>query len=376
MEQEVCKFNTGMQQLQAGEILQGGVYKVEKVLGQGGFGITYLAKEVQSDRQVAIKEFFMSEYCERCGSTIVTPTVSGSTVVEQYRKKFIKEAMKLKSLEHPNIVKVLDIFEENCTVYYVMNYQKGGSLQDYINKNGKMNEYNAISCIKNIASALNYLHRRLHMCHYDVKPGNIMLDTQGNALLIDFGLAKGYDNNGIQTSTTPIGLSVNFAPIEQYRQNVEEFSPESDIYSLGATAYYLLTGNLPPSAIERVSGRQIDYSCLKNHLRNAIEKALALSKEDRWHTLYPFIHSLEQEEKTISPDVHKFIDRVDHDDYVNWNVYIIVSILGYVIEGYMIFNGYFEFLPKGILMMLIVVILFFLPVLLGLLFGKLLYSRT
>ena len=123
-----------MQQLQSGVILQGGVYKVEKVLGQGGFGITYLAKEVQSDRQVAIKEFFMSEYCERCGSTIVIPTVSGSTVVEQYRKKFIKEATKLKSLEHPNIVKVLDIFEENCTVYYVMNYQKGGSLQDYITK--------------------------------------------------------------------------------------------------------------------------------------------------------------------------------------------------------------------------------------------------
>lgn len=282
-----------MQQLRKGTLLQNGKYKIVKVLGQGGFGITYLAEQVQLGRQVAIKEFYMSDYCERNRNSITIPTVGGCATVDQYHKKFVKEAKKLATLHHPNIVEVLDIFEENNTVYYVMTYQSGGSLQNYMNHHGRMDEQTAIHYIKQIASALDYMHQEKHMCHFDIKPGNIMLDGHGNALLIDFGLAKGYDNSGMQTSTTPVGLSVNFTPIEQYQQNVEEFSSESDIYSLGATAYYLLTGKMPPSAIERISGVTIDYSGLNDNVRAAINKAMSISKNDRWKSMRQFIQSLD-----------------------------------------------------------------------------------
>lgn len=170
-----------MQQLNEGTLLQSGKYKIKRTLGQGGFGITYLAEQVQLGRQVAIKEFYMSEYCERTGNSVTIPTVGGRATVEQYRKKFVKEAKKLATLHHPNIVEVLDIFEENNTVYYVMTYQSGGSLQDYMNRYGRMDEQTSIHYIKQIASALDYMHQQMHICHYDVKPGNIMLDGHGNA---------------------------------------------------------------------------------------------------------------------------------------------------------------------------------------------------
>ena len=120
-----------MQHLQPNTTLQGGKYRIERVLGQGGFGITYLAVQTSLERNVAIKEFFMKDFCSRDNTMLTTGNIK---LVEQCRKKFIKEARNLARLSHPNIIGVIDVFEENETVYYVMPYLAGGSLQDYNRK--------------------------------------------------------------------------------------------------------------------------------------------------------------------------------------------------------------------------------------------------
>ncbi|MBR3413959.1 MAG: serine/threonine protein kinase [Bacteroidales bacterium] len=161
-----------MQHLQPNTTLQGGKYKIEGVLGQGGFGITYLATQTSLQRKVAIKEFFMKEFCSRDEATLtmLTSSVGSSKQVEQYRKKFVKEAKNLARLNHPNIIRVIDVFEENGTVYYAMPYLAGGSLLDYVKAHGTLSETMAMKYVRQIASALKYMHEEEHICHYDVKP--------------------------------------------------------------------------------------------------------------------------------------------------------------------------------------------------------------
>ncbi len=239
-----------MQQLQSNTTLQSGKYKIIRTLGQGGFGITYLAEQVMLDRKVAIKEFFMKEYCDRDESTSrVTMGSEGSREsVNRYREKFLKEARNIAKLSHPNIVKIIDVFEENDTAYYVMEYVDGGSLAEKIKREGYLSEPVATRYIMQVAEALAYVHER-RMNHLDVKPDNIMLTETDTAVLIDFGLSKQYNVVGKQTSTTPVGISEGYAPMEQYMQGgVSEFSPETDIYALGATFFKMLTGITPPSA--------------------------------------------------------------------------------------------------------------------------------
>ena len=227
-----------MQELKQGTSLQGGKYIIKKKLGQGGFGITYLAEQVSLGREVAIKEFFMKDSCLRNEVTgrVTVPTTGSAGIVEQFRKKFLKEARTLASLDHPHIISVIDVFEENGTVYYSMPYFTNGSLKSLVKSNGRLSESEALRYIGQVASALFYMHGRF-MCHYDVKPDNILIDAHNNAVLIDFGISKNYNDRGHETSTTPIGTSGGYAPIEQY-QGISDFSPASDVYALGATLYY------------------------------------------------------------------------------------------------------------------------------------------
>ena len=242
-------------QLTEGHLLQGGKYKIEKILGQGGFGITYLARQVNLDRDVAIKEFFMKDYCDRDeSSSKVTVGSSGSRdIVARYREKFVKEAKSIARLNHPNIVRIIDVFEENETAYYVMEYLSDNSLSRLVKKNCRFPEDEALKYVDQIASALEYIHAR-KMLHLDVKPANILLDEKENAVLIDFGMVKHYDSEGNQTSTTPVGVSAGYAPFEQYSMSGKtNLSPATDIYALGATLYKLLTGITPPDASTLIS---------------------------------------------------------------------------------------------------------------------------
>ncbi len=282
-----------MQHLNIGSTLQSGKYRIEKVLGQGGFGITYVAEQkvviqgplgaIETSFKVAIKEFFMKSVCNREENTLeVSIPSSGSLELAlKFRQKFIKEAMNLSKLNHPNIIKVLDVFEENGTAYYVMEYVEGGSLNDFVKEKGKLLEQEALAYIQKIANALAYLHEQ-RMNHLDVKPANILLRPNGDVVLIDFGLSKCYDSAGEQTSTTPVGISVGYAPIEQSKVGgVGSFSPATDIYSLGATLFKLVTGITPPDASEVFDEGLPDMPDVSDKVQSVIKTAMQPRRVER-----------------------------------------------------------------------------------------------
>ena len=279
--------------LQAGALLKNGEYKIEKVLGQGGFGITYLAEQTSLGRKVAIKEFFMKEHCERDSGTsyISVPSSGSRELVDRFRQKFIKEARNIASLEHKHIVPIIDVFEENGTAYYVMKYFSGGSLSF----NSAIPEDVALRYINQLASALRFIHQK-RMMHLDIKPSNILLDDEDNVVLIDFGLAKQYDNAGQQTSTTPVGISHGYAPIEQYRSGgVSAFSPATDIYSLGATLYKLLTGTTPPEAMDIVAtGVPACPANVSAETWNAVKSAMQPAASSRPQSVEEFLSLLSE----------------------------------------------------------------------------------
>ena len=278
--------------------LQGGRYTILRTLGQGGFGITYLAMQRGLEREVVVKEFFMKQFCDRVSGTQVTLGTAGSREeVSRFREKFLKEARNIAQLHHPNIVQVFDVFEENGTAYYVMEYARGGSLADKVAREGALTEANAMRYIRQVASALIYLHQR-SMSHLDVKPANIMLDSDNNALLIDFGLAKQYDGqSGEQTSSTPVGISEGYAAPEQYRTGgVGRFSPQTDVYALGATLYFLLTGERPPVAADVVEDgvpvSKLKRAKVSQKTIYAIKKAMQGRRKDRLQNANAFLNCL------------------------------------------------------------------------------------
>lgn len=275
--------------------LQEGKYQIESILGTGGFGNTYLATQVALGRKVAIKEFFMKEYCDRDQTTsrVVIPTASSCQIVDRYKQKFLKEAQMIAALKNEHVVQIHDIFEENGTAYYVMEYVSGGSLKDKVEREGALTEVDAVGYIRQVAEALSYLHSN-NILHLDVKPANILLNDEDSPVLIDFGISKHYDSEGGQTSTTPAGISKGFAPIEQYQQdNISSFTPSTDVYSLGATLFYLLTGQVPPEAsLIYEDGLPSAINQFSPQLQRVITVAMAPRRKDRFQTTASFVETL------------------------------------------------------------------------------------
>lgn len=244
--------------LKIGTILYGNSYKykIEKVLGQGSFGITYMASvniegglgALGSKIYVAIKEFYMHEINGRVENTVTSGSQKG--LYDTYKKKFINESNNLSKLKHPNIVKVIEQFEANNTAYYAMELIDGESLDYLINQKQGLHIDVALKYFKQICSAVSYMHRN-KILHLDIKPNNIMICKNGEAILIDFGLSKQYDENGIPESSTTIGGGTpGYAPIEQTNFRGGIFEPTMDIYALGATLFKMLTGVRPRMASE------------------------------------------------------------------------------------------------------------------------------
>lgn len=248
-----------------GHLLQNGKYKLTHVVGQGGFGITYKGVwytevkgplgTVQTEVPVCIKEYFFKDYCYRDADSLAVcvHSATGKQLFDKFKEKLIKEARILSEVHHPYIVNVLEVFEEHNTTYIAMEYIDGYSLKSLLGKECMLPEQQAIRYIRQIGEALQFVHEK-SILHLDVKPSNILIDKQGNARLIDFGVSKRYDIEQEETSTTLLTLSKGFAAIEQYdNEGIQQFSPCPDIYSLGATLYNLLTGKIPTESILRAT---------------------------------------------------------------------------------------------------------------------------
>lgn len=240
-------LNSDKTMLRVGSTLQMGKYKIEKYLSSGGFGNTYMGINV-FDEQVAIKEFFMKDVNQRVDdSTAVSlSNITQMPIFKEQMEKFKKEAKRLRNLHSPHIVAVSDLFDENGTTYYVMDYIDGQSLRDMVKQRGKLVEQEVLDYLNQTLDALEEVHKQ-GIFHLDLKPANLMVDKKGLLRIIDFGASKQQKSDGGATSRSAICYSPGYAPIEQKDQEFENFGPWTDLYALGATLYNVLTGNTPPS---------------------------------------------------------------------------------------------------------------------------------
>ena len=205
-------------------------------------------------------------------------------LVDTLKCRFFKEAYNLSHLDHPNIVKVQEVFEELSTAYIVMEYIMGDDLSTLARRHGgKLDEGAAAAYIRSVGEALGYMHSH-RMTHLDVKPSNIMVrKTDNMPILIDFGFSKEYTPTVTNLpSMTPPAVTPGYSALELYnRSTLGEFSPQTDIYSLGATLYYLVYGKVPPTAPELVEGEIELPASVSKHVRDAISMAMRVRRSDR-----------------------------------------------------------------------------------------------
>ena len=310
--------------LKQGSTLKGAKYKIIKTLGQGSFGITYLATtRISMDGQlgkmevnvnITIKEFFMSDLNSRAKDGTSVERTS-STLVNNYLSKFQREAENLSKLHHPNIVKVLEVFDENNTTYYVMEFIDGETIDEFIKRKGKLSVEESLAITKEVCKALSYMHDH-KMLHLDLKPKNIMRDSEGHIYLIDFGLAKQYNENGKPESSTTLGLGTpGYAPIEQAHYKKDGTFPVTlDIYALGASLYKMLTGKTPPDSSyvlnDGLSLDVLNQAGVDEKIIAVVEKAMAPIKKDRYQTVATLLDAISNmassdDERTVLEDVEE-----------------------------------------------------------------------
>lgn len=286
-------------------------YCIKRVLGHGAFGVTYLAETtvssvvkvdgplgeieqtVESNVKVAIKEFFMHELCSRTEDGTITDS-SSSSMVSDYRRRFRKEAENLSMMKHPGIVRVMDVFDQNNTTYYAMEYIEGVSLDDYIKQHVHLDEQEAVAILNETGEALAYMHKQ-RMLHLDMKPKNIMRRKDGKLFLIDFGLSKHYNENGEAESSTSIGLGTpGYAPIEQVvRQGSHIFPAYIDVYALGATLFKMLTGETPPPAAEIMNEgfpfEELESCGVSEEMMRIVATAMNSRRAERFQSVEDFL---------------------------------------------------------------------------------------
>jgi len=230
-------------------------YEIRAVVGQGGFGITYLAKDANLDSLVAIKEYLPTNLAMRGGDSNVHPVSEGrSSVFNWGLERFVREARTLAKFKHPNIVTVFSVFEANGTAYMVMEYERGVNLEQAIAADVMFGEAELLGIVHRLLDGLELVHAE-GFIHRDIKPENVLLRKDGSPVLLDFGSARESLDGDAPTLTTLV--TPGFAPFEQYQdeRHSSKQGPWTDIYSLGATLYRVIDGEGPVDALTRVNSK-------------------------------------------------------------------------------------------------------------------------
>ena len=278
-------------------------FEIEGLLGKGGFGVTYLARDLRLGRQVAVKEYLPQDWAARQPDGTVGPRTHLDAEDYQWGlKRFLTEAKTLAKFDHPHIMRVHRVLEARGTAYLVSEYVEGPdggprSLSDELKTAGTLSEERVRELLDVLTAGLEPVHAA-GMVHRDIKPANIMLRPNGAPVLIDFGAAR--QTMGLHSKSTTLTqvLTPKYAPIEQYSTRGKQ-GPWTDIYSLGAVAYFALSGRLPDDATERVRRdtlaplRLVAAQPLSVELATAVEAALATDEEDRPQSLHEWRALLE-----------------------------------------------------------------------------------
>lgn len=284
-----------------------GQYVIEKTLGQGGFGITYRAKDHKTGQPVAVKEFFPDAMATRTQQTTVMPFSGERGESFTYGKTcFLQEAETLAQfIGNEGIVRVHTYFEENGTAYFVMDYVEGTSFEEYIaNKGGKISYEDAERILLPVIDALAAVHSK-GIVHRDVTPDNIYITNDGSVKLLDFGAAR--YSLGDKSRSLDVVLKHGFAPKEQYTRRGKQ-GPFTDVYAVGATFYFAITGKRPPDSIERMdeddlvppSSRGVN---IPKEKEDAILQALSVQPQDRFQTMVVFKRALMQADARPMPNM-------------------------------------------------------------------------
>ena len=273
----------------------GGKYLIGKILGQGGFGITYIAQDYKDKHLVAIKEFYPDSLAGRSGVTVVPFTGEREEAFLYGKECFLEEAKTLAQfIGDPNIVQVFNYFEENNTTYFAMEYLEGESLMDYLKRRGGRIPYDeAKRFFFPVMDALSMVHAT-GIIHRDISPDNIFITKDGAVKLIDLGAAR--YSLGNRSCSLDIVLKHGYAPKEQYVRRGRQ-GPFTDVYALAASIYYAITGELPPDSIDRMEeDTLIDPSSLgcdiPSGAKSALIKALSVRAEDRYQSMMEFKEAL------------------------------------------------------------------------------------
>ena len=297
-----------------------GRYTIEGVLGQGGFGITYLGIDELHEKKVAIKEFFPQGIVTRnieYEDTVTVTFVGEKDNYEKGKERFLKEARTMaKFSKDEGIVKALDFFEINNTAYIVMEYLEGITLKQYLRENQRIAPEDLIELLVPLIESLDEIHSQ-GMIHRDISPDNIMVLPDGRIKLMDFGAARDYTEFGEKSLS--IVLKPGYAPPEQYQTHGVQ-GPWTDIYALCATMYKCITGENPPDAIERVMDDSLKKISefgitIPPQEEAAIIKGMSVSAKDRYQDIKDFCEDLygayeetpasENKESEIKPDLIK-----------------------------------------------------------------------
>ena len=312
-EKELCQCDCGYQSLvkhegiylPIGTFLHERDYVIGKVLGKpGGFGITYLAWDTRFEIKVAIKEYLPLQIASRSsdGISVLLHTQDCQTDFGFGMEKFLSEAKMLARFRHPNIVRVMNIFQENNTAYLVMEFLEGESLAEYLAKVGTLMVPDAVEIFLPILNGLSHIHSE-NVLHRDIKPSNIYLTNAGRAILLDFGSSRQVLSHFSQNLTALV--SSGFAPWEQYHRKGQ--GPWTDVYACAATLYFMLTGTVPPAGTERlvddeiVSLHELIPKSSENVLAT-IMQGLAINPESRQQTADDFANQLQLALKNESGD--------------------------------------------------------------------------